>query len=243
MRLTAVSYLNTKPLLYGLLLDGIDKEVEISLDIPAICAQKLLEGHSEIGLIPSAMIPQIRNAEIFSDYCIGAEGAVKSVCIYSQVPIEQVSSILLDHESKTSVALTKILCKEYWKISPEWLTQMTSSERLFEGRQAVLQIGDKTFGMTAPFIYDLAEVWKEWTKLPFVFAAWVNTVPISSDFKNRFNAALKKGVENIPQLLYLISDVFQGFDLKDYFQNAISYELSASKREALELFWQKIRNL
>ena len=92
INLTAVSYLNTKPLLYGIFSTGMDNELDIRLDIPSVCAERLRSGQAEIGLVPVAAIAEIPNAQIISDYCIGAVGAVKTVCLYSNVPIEEIET-------------------------------------------------------------------------------------------------------------------------------------------------------
>jgi len=118
-RVVAVSYLNTKPLLYGLLRSRIQPSLELDLAIPSECARRLLVGEADIALVPVAIIPELPEAHIISDYCIGADGAVATVCIYGTVPIEEMTSIYLDHHSRTSVMLTRLLLEEYWKLNPK----------------------------------------------------------------------------------------------------------------------------
>ena len=116
INISAVSYLNTKPFLYGLFQTGIDKEINLSLDIPSLCAQKLENGEVDLGLIPVAAIPNLAEAHIISDFCIGTLGPVKTVCIYAQVPIENLTHLYLDYQSRTSVALVQYLIKKLLEV-------------------------------------------------------------------------------------------------------------------------------
>ena len=111
VRISAVSYLNTIPFIYGLKQSKLMKKIELYLDFPAVCADKLINGQVDLALVPVVVIPTLKDAHIVSDYCIGANGAVDTVCLYSDVPISEVESISLDYQSKTSVALLKILLK------------------------------------------------------------------------------------------------------------------------------------
>ncbi|MEM9259533.1 MAG: MqnA/MqnD/SBP family protein, partial [Bacteroidota bacterium] len=120
-RLVAVSYLNTKPLLYGLLRSDIQEQLAMDLAIPSECARRLVAGEADIGLVPVAVIPELPEAHIISDYCIGADGAVATVGIYGDVPITEMTRIYLDHHSRTSVMLTKLLLQEHWQLEVELL--------------------------------------------------------------------------------------------------------------------------
>ena len=111
-KVSAVSYLNTIPFIYGLKNSPIFDQIELSLDYPALCADKLLNNQVDIGLIPVATIPKIKNAQIISDYCIGSDGKVDTVCLYSNVPILEIESIALDYQSRTSIELLKLLLNE-----------------------------------------------------------------------------------------------------------------------------------
>jgi chorismate dehydratase len=245
IKLSIVSYLNSKPFLYGLFLDGIDQQLDLSLDIPSLLAQKLIEGQIDIGLVPVAAIPQIPNAQIISDYCIGTIGEVKTVCIYSHIPIQKVEQLYLDFHSRTSVALTKVLLKEYWKLSPQLLQAEEGYIHKIEGTTAGLVIGDRTMGLEERFAYtyDLGEIWKKHTGLPFVFAAWVSNKSLDSDFIKAFNQALKTGVDRIPQVAQLFQSSHQKFDVLKYFQTYISYNFDDAKKKALALFLEKLKDL
>ena len=105
IKVSCVSYLNSQPFIYGLKNNSIINEIELSLDVPSVCAEKILSGKADIGLIPVAVIPQLKESHIISDYCIGADGKVETVLLLSDVPLEKIKSILLDYQSRTSVLL------------------------------------------------------------------------------------------------------------------------------------------
>ena len=241
--LVAVSYLNTKPLLYGLLRSPIQEELFMDLAIPSECARRLVAGEADIALVPVAVIPELPNARIISDYCIGADGKVDTVCIYSEVPLAEVTHLYLDHHSRTSRMLTQLLLEEYWRTSPQLLNASEGYIEKIGGTTAGLVIGDRTIGLDRrfPYVYDLAEAWKDHTGLPFVFAAWVTTKPLDEGFVQRFNQALRAGMEHLPELQLLLSSPDPAFDLVDYFTNSISYELDEPKRAALERFLAYVR--
>ena len=115
IRVGAVSYLNTKPLLYGIRKHKVSQQIELIEDYPSRIAQLLIDDKIDVGLIPVAAILRLKEHHIITNYCIGSDGPVASVCIFSEVPIEEVKNIYLDYQSKTSVSLARILIKEYWK--------------------------------------------------------------------------------------------------------------------------------
>lgn len=242
IRVTAVSYLNTKPLLYGILKSPIAGQIDLKLNIPSVCAQRLQTGDADLGLVPVAVIPELSSPYLVSDYCIGAAGAVRTVCIYGDCPIEEMEAIYLDYHSRTSVELTRLLLEEYWQLQPALLPAAPGYEQQMGGRVGGLVIGDRTVEMEQRFAYsyDLALAWKEHTGLPFVFAAWVSNQPISDEFLTAFNQSLFMGVAEIPQLIYLIPQPHPDFDLQEYYTKYISYELDGPKRKALKIFLSKI---
>lgn len=237
LRLTAVSYLNTKPFIYGLFRSPVSEQIELSLNIPSVCAQKLANGEADLALAPVAILPQLREAFLVSDFCIGASGPVKTVCIFSEKPLEQITRIYLDYHSKTSAALAPILCKEYWGINPEFVPATAGFEQQIKGNTAGLVIGDRAIGLgnRFPFVYDLGEAWVKWTGLPFVFAAWVSTRPLPTEFIQRFNTALQAGIAYVPELTQIIPAI-PDFDLESYFRHNISYELNEAKWQGLNHF-------
>lgn len=243
LKAVAVSYLNTKPFLYGLIKSRLGEQIDLQLDIPVEGARKLREGKVDFGLVPVAALPEIPNARVFSDYCIGTVGAVKTVCIYSDVPIEELTHLYLDHHSRSSVALTKILLRDHWQLNPKLIPASEGYIQRIHHRVGGLVIGDRAIGLEKKFscTYDLGEVWQQFTGLPFVFAAWVTTKPLSNSFLQKFNQALQLGLDAIPELMYLMPTAPANFNLERYFREYISYDFDLEKQRALDLFLGKIK--
>lgn len=242
IKITAVSYLNTKPLLYGIFKSKISQSIDLQLDIPSVCAQKLKAGEADLGLVPVAVIPELDAPHIISDYCIGTVGAVRTVCIFSEKPITQLRRIFLDYHSRTSVELTRLLIRDYWQLETELVPARPGFEEKIGGDTGGLVIGDRAIGLAGrfPFRYDLGDAWMAHTGLPFVFAAWVSNRPLPEAFVSPFNHALQRGLTEIPQLVYLLPTPQPGFDLKAYFTDHISYELDELKKLALRRFLSAI---
>lgn len=237
VRLSAVSYLNTKPFIYGLFRSELADLIELSLDIPSVCARKLLDGTVDLALTPVAVIPELPETYLVSDYCIGATGPVRTVCIFSEKPLPEIRQLYLDFHSRTSVALARLLCRDYWQISPEFLPAGEGFEERIGGDTASLIIGDRAIGREKryPFVYDLGEAWTAWTGLPFVFAAWLSTRPLPVGFLEKFNRALQTGIDHLPELTKILPTV-PGFDLEDYYRHNISYSLDERKWLGLNRF-------
>lgn len=238
IRISAVSYLNTKPFIYGISQTGLESECDVQLDMPSVCARKLAEDQADIGLIPAAAILDLKEAHIITDYCIGAVGAVGSVMLYSEVPMGQVTTILLDYQSRTSVALTRVLAREHWKIAPQWQQAQPGFEDAISGTTAGVIIGDRTFtiGSRFPYVWDLSEEWMKFTGLPFVFACWVANKPVPASFIEKLNASLGYGIARRREVAALWQDNYPGVDASDYLENMISYQLDDQKREGLKRF-------
>lgn len=238
-KISAVSYANTYPFLYGLKKNHIINEIDLFLDYPSVCAEKLINNQIDIGLVPVAILPQLKEHYIISDYCIGAVGKVKSVLLLSDVPLNEIKTILLDYQSKTSINLTKVLAKNYWNIQPHFKTTTTGFETTINQTTAGVIIGDRTFNLSKKynFEYDLAEEWGKFTGLPFVFACWVANKKIESTFINQFNEAIGIGIKNIPLVLDFFNIESEKKEvLTNYLTQNISYLLTENKREAIKKF-------
>jgi chorismate dehydratase len=239
VRISAVSYLNSTPFVYGLEHSDLIHEVELSLDIPAVCAEKLRSGTVQLGLIPVAVIPLLKEFHIISDYCIGAVGKVNSVMLYSDVPLNEIKTVLLDYQSRTSVSLVRVLASEYWKIDPSWEKASEGYIGNIGGSTAAVVIGDRTFGLNEKFrfVYDLADEWQKFSGLPFVFACWVSNTQLPGTFIEKFNSAMKLGLDSRPILIEeLISSGKYKTDIAEYLYKSISYDYDAEKKQALQLF-------
>lgn len=238
IKISAVSYTNTKPFIYGIEHSALLDQIELSLDIPTDCAAKLIDGQVDIGLIPVAAIPHVPNANIVADYCIGSVGAVNSVFIFSKVPVSEIRSVRLDSHSRTSNNLARVLLKFHFKQDVGFTVDPG------EETDAIVLIGDRTFGKKEEFAYayDMGEEWMNFTGLPFVYAAWVANKPIPQFFINDFNEALSFGLSKRKDLLEELPK-YSNFDLDDYLMHKLDFELTDKKREALHLFLSYIAKL
>jgi len=239
LRISAVSYINTIPFVYGIKESGFLKNYDLTLDVPSVCAEKLKNKEVDIGLIPVAMIPDIPEAKILTDYCIGATGPVRSVVLASNKPLGQIKKIYLDIESRSSVRLAKILADNYWHISPEWEVMDISAIEKFEDEDAAVLIGDKVFRYEKQFknIWDLAAEWQKFTSLPFVFACWVSNREIPSQFIQQFNQAVAYGVNHKAEAIVCHNGNNTGsIDLLEYIQKNINYDLDEKMYDGLKLF-------
>jgi chorismate dehydratase len=243
IRAGAVSYLNTKPLIYGFEQGKMKDEVELLIDIPANIAKLLLNDEIDIGLVPVAIIPLLKEHYLVSDCGIGCNGAVASVCLFSDVPLADVETILLDYQSRTSVALLKILLMEHWKISPRLVDGKNNFEQQIGATLAGLVIGDRALLQRGKhkYIYDLGLAWKELTGLPFLFAAWVSNKKLPQPFCNTFNAVTKAGLGHIEEIV--AQNPFDAFSLEDYYSNCIKFRIDLRMHEALTLFLTKLNNV
>jgi chorismate dehydratase len=196
----------------------------------------LLRDEIDMGLVPVAVIPFLQEYHINGNYCIGSEGDVASVCLFSEVPIEEVETVLLDYQSRTSVQLARVLLSEYWKISPQLIDAGKDFRRDIKGTTAGVVIGDRALEQRriSPYIYDLAGNWKAFTGLPFVFAAWISNKRIDPAFIAAFDEANHQGILHIDDVV--AGNPYEVFNLHDYFTKHLNYQLDRPKRIGLEKF-------
>jgi chorismate dehydratase len=240
IKVAAVSYLNTKPLLYGIERSEVMNDIDMVLEYPAQLAQSLNEGKIDLALLPVAAIPFIHGANIISDYGIAADANVVSVALFSQVPIEDIKTVYLDYQSRTSVRLTRLLFEQYWKKEVTFLPAEPDYIHHIGGSTAAVIIGDRALQQLNNFVYvyDLSVAWKALTGLPFVFAAWVANKELPEAFKEAFNKANAYGLLHIDDVV--AENYFPEYDLKTYYTENIHYLLDAEKLKGLDLFLSMI---
>ena len=236
VRIGAVSYLNSKPLIHGLENGMMKDQVELIIDYPSNIANALLNDSIDIGLVPVAIIPEMKEHYIITDYCISCDGAVETVCLFSDVPIQEIKTVLLDYQSRTSILLAQFLLKEYWKTTPVLKKAEVDFIQQIKGTTAAVIIGDRTYHQrkVSKYCYDLGLAWKLYTGLPFVFAAWISNKPMNKQLIEEFNAANEYGLQNLDAVVekYKTEEI----DLKKYYTEFIQYRLNESKREGLKKF-------
>jgi chorismate dehydratase len=247
IRISAVKYANTYPFIYGLSESGFDKKVILETDHPADCAAKLIAGKVDIGLIPVASLPLLKEYHIISDFCIGTLGEVRTVLLLSNCNFEEIETIYLDYRSRSSVALSKVLAANYWNREFRWMNTSKGFDfRNIGKNQAVVLIGDQCFEYEKSFRQkiDLASEWRNFTGLPFVFACWTANKVLPQDFTDEFNSALNLGISNIDKVVERFAETgtIQGETLKKYLTENIDYQLDEKKKKGLELFLRLLKS-
>ncbi len=243
IRVAAVSYLNTKPLIYGFEKGMMKDEIELVTDFPASIADMLINDKVDISLVPVATIPFLKEHHIITDYCIGAKGKVASVCLFSDVPLKEIKTILLDYQSRSSVGLLKVLLKDFWKLNVKFENADEGYEDKISASTAGLVIGDRAFiqRKKRKYIYDLGSAWKEMTGLPFIFAAWIANKKLPENFIVNFNNATSEGFKHLSEIITV--NPCPHYDLNEYYTNNISFNLDDEKRKGLEDFLKRLKNL
>ncbi|MFM2386113.1 MAG: hypothetical protein RL660_870 [Bacteroidota bacterium] len=236
IRVGMVNYLNTLPLRYGLERMAQSGAISLLQDYPARIADALLHKQIDLGLVPVAAMLKLPDAKIIGQHCISADGAVASVALFSQVPLQDIRSIMLDYQSRTSVRLVQILCKHHWQINPNFVQASNDFIDHVQNDTAAVIIGDRALQHKHKFAYeyDLSAAWKELTSLPFVFAVWLSPQDISPAFCDAFDAANGEGLAHLSDIV--AANPYPYYDLHQYLSKNIQYTLTAEKRISIEQF-------
>ena len=243
VRVIAVNYLNAKPLIKGIVQHSILDDIILTTEYPAKAAQMLIEDKADIGLIPVAAMQQVPDGYIVGNYGIAANGRVASVCIFSQVPIEEITHVYLDYQSRTSVKLAQILLKKHFGKSVGYIPATEDYIKHIKGTVAGVIIGDRALEQLPnfPYIYDLATEWKHFTGLPFVFAAWIANKPLPEAFIKAFDEANRLGLDYIDNVV--AENPYPYYDLKKYYQEDIQFELTDNCHRGLERYFGYLQEL
>jgi len=246
IRIGAVSYLNTKPLVYGLT-ERLPR-AEISYEVPSRLADRLASGELDVALIPSVEFFQHPEYEIVSDACIGCRGPVWSVKLFSRVPADSIRTLALDEGSRTSVALARILLKERFGLSPELISlPMAGWKPAPLEADAMLLIGDRA--IHAPpgqwsFVWDLGEEWNRWAELPFVFAMWTARPGLPpallAEVDTAFRAARDDGLAHLPEIAEREAALI-GLTAREclsYLRDNLYFYLGQREQAGLDLFYR-----
>jgi chorismate dehydratase len=248
LRISAISYLNTTPLMWDFENTPIGSHFDISYTIPSDCARALASGSADIGIIPAAAFTQIPDLLILPDVAIAAVRPVRSILLVSKVPIEQIRSVALDSSSLTSVALSKIIFERWYGGRAEFDSMAPQLEKMLASHDAGLLIGDPALQVDRAkyHTYDLAEEWIQRAGKPFVFAFWAirkdSVHDLDLDLARIFQQSRDHGLEreNLDRIanmwgprLGLSHD-----DVKRYLLENIHYYLDPACLEGLELFYR-----
>ena len=239
VRIAAINYLNTIPFIYGLEERMPSGSVAMQFCTPSVSARLLQEDAADVAIMPVGAVPYLPDPHIISNFCIGATREVASVVLCSSRPVETVEEILLDVDSRTSVLLTRFLCREKWHIRPKFTPFDYALQAPDPGRCHLL-IGDKALLHAGefPYVYDLAAEWIALKHLPFVFAAWTANKPLDPSFIDTFNQALEYGIRHIPEAIEKYDHQFPREFACRYLRDNISFTLDSEKRAGLTEFWR-----
>jgi chorismate dehydratase len=250
LRISAISYLNTAPLMWDFEHGNAGKNFEISYTLPSQCARALREGSADIGIIPAAAYTTVPDLVILPGVAIAARQSVRSILLVSKVPIEKIRTIALDTSSMTSVALIKVLFAKWWGGRPEFHTMEPDLDEMLASRDAALVIGDPALKIDRSryLTWDLAEEWFRLTSKPFVFAFWavrhgaLSQAGPSLDLAAIFQQSRDHGLAaaSIDQIarewsprLSLSEDA-----IRSYLTDNIYYDLDPASMDGLRLFYR-----
>ena len=250
LRISAISYLNTAPLMWDFEHGDAGRDFDISYTLPSACARALADGSADIGIIPAAAYTEIPGLQVLPEVAIASRRAVRSILLVSKVPIEQVQTIALDTSSMTSVALTKVLFEKWLGGGRTFTAMAPDVDAMLAKHDAGLLIGDPALKVdrTRYHTLDLAEEWIRHTGKPFVFAFWavrgdaLREAASSLDLAAAFQKSRDHGLEasSLNQIARQWAprlDTSEA-DVRSYLTQNIYYRLDAGCLEGLRLFYQ-----
>jgi chorismate dehydratase len=249
LRISAISYLNTAPLMWDFEHGEARSQFEISYTMPSACAAALEAGSADIGIIPAAAYATIPSLVILPDVAIAARRAVRSILLVTRVVLDQIRTVALDTSSLTSVALTKVIFNKWLGGGRVFTSVPPQLDRMLAEHDAALVIGDPALQVDRAryLTFDLAEEWIRFTGKPFVFAFWAvrsaalaDAAPLDLSFifrQSRDNGLKSENVDAIarlwgPRLRMTESDV------KRYLTENIEYSLDSEALDGLLLFYK-----
>jgi chorismate dehydratase len=241
-RVSAVSYLNTSPLVWGMLHGGQRDLFDLEFRLPADCADHLASGAADIGIVPSFELTR-QDLEIIPGQGIACHGAVRSILMISRPPAAQIRTLALDSSSRTSVALARVILERRYGAVPQTVSHAPNLGAMLRIADAALIIGDPALRIdpvSLPWhVYDLGAEWVEMTGLPMVFAVWAGRKgTVTPEVVAAFQESCRYGLERLEEIVVVESSA-RGFapDLvRDYLRRHIVHKLGPRDYQGLELF-------
>lgn len=235
LRISVVQYLNTAPLVHGFVYGALKGKYELSFTLPSKCADDLRDGRADVAIIPAIEYQRIHNLLVLPELAVAAKRRVRSLLIVSRKPIREVTSITLDRSSRSTQALTRILCAEYWHIAPKFSEETLRTPTMLEHADAALLIGDPalrlaisiakyaTLGADGELIcnadkaginatgtlhmYDVVQEWRRLSGLPAVLAVWAaHRDSITPEVAADFAASKAYGVARLEEIAEAAAD-------------------------------------
>ena len=243
LRVGAVSYLNTKPLVFQL--RELAPNADLILDVPSRLAQRLATGELDVAPIPSIEFFQNPEYTIVSDACIACRGPVLSVKLLSRCPPDQIRTLALDEGSRTSVAMLRVLLQQRFGLQPQLSALALGSEITETDADAILLIGDRAIHPPAgPFddIWDLGDEWCRWAELPFVFAMWTARRGVElGTLENAFEEARNRGLQHLEEIAHAEAESvgLTPETCHRYLRDNLYFYLGDREQRGLHLFYEQ----
>ena len=242
LRLSVVQYLNTVPLIWGMLHGEQRGKFDLQLTVPSGCADAIARRQADVGIVPSIEYQQLDGIEIIPGMSIASKGQVKSVLLLSKMPLAQVQTVALDESSRTSAALVKVLLHKFYSRRVTFTPAAPDPAEMLRNADAALLIGDPALTYTGPAeVYDLAQEWRKFTGLPFVFAVWMGHAGAKlSQHRADFAASLDFGLAHIDDIAteYAPKLGISTAAVEVYLTQNIDYSLDEENQQGLKLFYK-----
>jgi predicted solute-binding protein len=248
VRLGAVGYLNARPLVYGL--DARSDLVSVRYDVPSVCAQLLESAEIDLGMVPSITYLDRHGDRIVPGVCIGSDGDVASVALFSRTPLRHIRHVALDTSSRTSAALAEILFARRFGVRPGFFPHAPDLSAMLAKADAALLIGDPAL-FADPRAYgadriDLGREWTEMTGLPFVWAFWAGRPDAASpDVVALLQEAARQGIAHSDDVAnaFLSPDPARQAVGRRYLREHLRFELDDRMVDGLRRFYQEAHAL
>jgi chorismate dehydratase len=245
LRISVVKYLNSVPLIWGMLHGQQKGKYELQFATPANCADAVRDGKADIGIIPVIEYHRMDHMQVIAGISIASKSRVRSVLLLSKVPIEKIQSVAVDTSSRTSVAFLRILMGKFYSRTVNMVDAAPQPDEMLKRADSALVIGDPalTYGGSAK-VYDLAAEWKKFTGLPFVFAFWAGHENKDlSKCRKDFEASREFGLAHIDDIAaeYAPKLNMEHADVKVYLTENIDYSLDEENCKGLRLFFKLAR--
>jgi chorismate dehydratase len=249
LRVGAVSFLNTRPLVFGFE-QGIARDrLSLSYAVPSVLADRVEHGELDLSLLPSIELARIPGLEVVPGLAIGSFGDCRSVLLVAKAPIERIRRVSLDPDSRTSNALARVLFAGPWKRTPEFVTGPCDLDTALGGADAAVRIGDKALFDSLPegtTAHDLGGAWTAWTGLPFVFAVWAARAGVlDRPLYRAFHASRRLGSAALDSIAddYTWNGRQYPEISRAYLREAMRYRLGADEVRGLRRFLDAARAL
>jgi chorismate dehydratase len=243
LRLSVVQYLNTVPLIWGMLHGEQRGKFDLQLTVPSGCADAIALRQADVGIVPCIEYQRIEDAVVLPGMSIASKREVKSVLLLSKMPLGQVQTVALDESSRTSAALVRILMQKFYSRRVSFSPAAPEPAAMLKNADAALLIGDPALTYQGPpaEVYDLAQEWRKFTGLPFVFAVWLGRADANlSSFRGDFAASLDFGLAHIDDIAaeYALKLNMTPSAVKVYLTQNIDYSLDEENQQGLKLFYK-----